>query len=227
MTGITNNTVPASLLATMNGTPNSSSGANSSVSAVQNQFMTLLVTQMKNQDPLNPMDNSQMTSQLAQLSTVSGINTLNATVQSLLASYQSSQTLQAASMIGQNVLTPGNTMTLANGAAPFGVNVTTASGDVKVAIQDATGKTIDTMDLGAQPVGSVPLAWDGLTAAGAKAPDGQYSFTVTASTDGQITKGATALAYGKVNSVTTGTAGVTLNVANIGAVNLSSVVQIF
>ncbi|HXA46308.1 MAG TPA: flagellar hook capping FlgD N-terminal domain-containing protein, partial [Burkholderiaceae bacterium] len=166
MTAITDNTVPASLLAKINGTSNSSSNPNASISAAQNQFMTLLVTQMKNQDPLNPMDNSQMTSQLAQLSTVSGINTLNATVQSLLASYQSSQTLQATAMIGQNVLTPGNTMTLANGAAPFGINVTSAAGDVRVAIQDGTGKTIDTMDLGAQQVGSVPLAWNGTTSSG-------------------------------------------------------------
>jgi flagellar basal-body rod modification protein FlgD len=227
MTAITNNTVPASLLATMNGTSNSSSSASSSTAAAQNQFMTLLVTQMQNQDPLNPMDNSQMTSQLAQLSTVSGINTLNSTVQSLLASYQSSQTLQAASMIGQNVLTPGNTMTLANGSAPFGVNVTTASGNVQVAIQNAEGKTIDTMNLGAQAAGPVPLAWDGTTSSGATAPAGNYTFTVSSSTDGQSTQGASALAYGKVTSVTTGTSGVTLNVANIGAVNLSSVVQIF
>jgi flagellar basal-body rod modification protein FlgD len=103
--------------------------------------MTLLVTQMENQDPLNPMDNSQMTSQLAQLSTVSGINTLNTTLTSLLSSYQSSQTLQATSMIGQSVLVPGNTMTLASGSAPFGVNVTTASTDLTVAIKNAAGQT--------------------------------------------------------------------------------------
>jgi flagellar basal-body rod modification protein FlgD len=227
MSAITNNTVSPSLLATMNGTSNSSSGGSSSVSAAQDEFMTLLVTQMKNQDPLNPMDNSQMTSQLAQLSTVSGINTLNSTVQSLLTSYQSSQTLQAASMIGQNVMTPGNTMTLENGAAPFGVNVTTAAGDVQVSIQDATGKTIDTMDLGAQAAGPVPLAWDGTMTGGGTAPPGQYTFTVNSSSDGQNTKGAAALAYGKVTSVITGTTGVTLNVANVGAVNLSNVVQIF
>jgi flagellar basal-body rod modification protein FlgD len=229
MAAITNDPVSpsSSLLAAMNGKSNTSSGSSSSVSAAQNQFMTLLVTQMKNQDPLNPMDNSQVTSQLAQLSTVSGINTLNATVQTLLASYQSSQTLQAASMIGQSVLTPGNTMTLANGAAPFGVDVTTASGAVQVAIKNAIGTTVDTMNLGPQQVGSMPLAWDGTMASGAKAPDGQYTFSVTASTNGQPTNGASELVYGKVNSVTTGTAGVTLNVENVGAVNLSSVVQIF
>src|SRR5580693_3920451 len=113
----TANSVSASLMAAMNPAP--ASTATDSAAAAQNQFLTLLVTQMQNQDPLNPMDNSQMTSQLAQLSTVSGIDTLNTTLQSLVGSYQTSQTLQATSMIGQNVFTPGNTMTLASGSAPF------------------------------------------------------------------------------------------------------------
>jgi flagellar basal-body rod modification protein FlgD len=222
-TAIPNNTVSNSLLAAMNPAP----ATTSSATAAQNQFMTLLVTQMQNQNPLNPMDNSQMTSQLAQLSTVSGIDTLNTTLQSLMGSYQSSQTLQATSMIGHSVMTPGNSMTLASGTAAFGVNVTTASGDVKVNIQNAQGQTIDTMDLGAQPVGTVPLAWDGTTSTGATAPDGQYTFTVDATTSGQSTGGATGLSYGQVSSVTTGSNGVSLNVANVGTVNLADVVQIF
>jgi flagellar basal-body rod modification protein FlgD len=227
MSTINGNTVSASLLAAMNGTSGSASSSTSSAAAAQSQFMTLLVTQMQNQDPLNPMDNSQMTSQLAQLSTVSGIDTLNTTMQSLVGSYQSSQTLQAASMIGQNVMTPGNTMTLANGTAPFGVNVTTASGDVTVTIQNSAGDTVDTLDMGAQKVGTVPMAWNGTTSTGATAPAGNYTFTVTATTDGQSTTGATGLAYGEVQSVTTGASGVMLNVANVGAVNLANVVQIF
>jgi flagellar basal-body rod modification protein FlgD len=228
MSTINANTVSASLLAAMNGTSSSSSSSStSSAAAAQNQFMTLLVTQMQNQDPLNPMDNSQMTSQLAQLSTVSGIDTLNTTLQSLVSSSQSNQTLQAASMIGQNVLTPGNTMTLANGTAPFGLNVTTASGDVKVTIQNSSGQTVDTLDMGAQKVGTIPVAWNGVTSSGATAPAGQYTFTVSATTDGQSTSGATGLSYGEVQSVTTGASGVMLNVANIGAVSLASVVEIF
>ena len=223
MTAIATNTVSNSLLSAMNPSPS----ATSTATAAQNQFMTLLVTQMKNQDPLNPMDNSQMTSQLAQLSTVSGIDTLNTTLQSLMGSYQSSQTLQATAMIGHGVFTAGNSMTLASGSAAFGVNVATASGDVKVSIQNAAGQTVDTMDLGAQPVGTIPLSWDGTTSSGAAAPDGQYTFTVTATTSGQKTDGATGLTYGSVSSVSTGANGVTLNVANVGAISLANVVQIF
>lgn len=224
MTAITSNTVSSALMAAMNPAATSTT---STAAAAQTQFMTLLVSQMKNQDPLNPMDNSQMTSQLAQLSTVSGIDTLNTTLQSLVSSSQSSQSLQAAAMIGQSVLVPGNSMTLASGSAPFGVNVTTAAGDVNVSIQNSTGQTVATMDLGAQPVGSVPLAWNGTTSAGAVAPAGQYTFTVNATTGGQSTAGATGLTYGQVSSVSAGSAGVTLNVANVGAVSLANVVQIF
>lgn len=227
MTVSNNNPVSAALLAAMNGTSSSSSSSTSSAAAAQNQFLTLLVTQMQNQDPLNPMDNSQMTSQLAQLSTVSGIDTLNTTLQSLVGSYQTSQTLQATSMIGQNVFTPGNTMTLASGSAPFGINVTTAAGDVKVSIQNSAGDTVDTLDLGAQKVGTVPLAWNGTTSTGATAPAGNYTFTVTATTDGKTTSGATGLAYGQVTSVTSGASGVMLNVNGAGEVSLANVVQIF
>src|SRR5580693_6158542 len=121
----TANSVSASLMAAMNPAP--ASTATDSAAAAQDRFMTLLVTQMQNQDPLNPMDNSQMTSQLAQLSTVSGIDTMNTTLQSLISSYQQSQTLQATSMIGHGVLTAGNTLSLSNGSAPFGISLATAA----------------------------------------------------------------------------------------------------
>lgn len=223
MTGMTTNTVSSSLLADMN--PKAT--AQSTATDTQNRFMTLLISQMKNQDPLNPMDNSQVTSQMAQLSTVSGIDKLNTTLQTLMGSYQSSQTLQATAMIGHSVLTPGNSMTLANGSASFGIDVTTAASNVEVSIQDATGTTIDTLNLGPQSVGTVPLSWNGTTSSGATAPAGQYTFKVTASTGGQSTDGATGLTYGQVSSVSTNSSGVTLNVANVGPVNLANVVQIF
>ena len=226
MTAIPNNTVSSALMSAMNGASNSNSAA-STTQAAQNQFLTLLVTQMRNQDPLNPMDNAQITSQLAQLSTVSGVNTLNATMQSLVSSYQTSQTLQATSMIGQNVLTPGNAMTLSNGSANFGINMSTDAGDVKVTIQNGAGKTVASMDLGPQKTGTIPLNWDGKTASGGTEPDGQYTFTVSASTNGKSISSANPLSFGQVTSVSQGSSGVTLSVANVGEVNLSSVVQIF
>jgi len=224
MSGVSNNNaVSNALLAAMN----PQAATTSSAQAAQNQFMTLLVTQMQNQDPLNPMDNSQMTSQLAQLSTVSGIDTVNTTLQSLISSYQQSQTLQATSMIGHGVLTAGNGLTLASGSAPFGVNLATAAGDVKVTIQNGAGQTVDTLDLGSQQAGVIPLAWNGTTSAGVKAPDGNYSFTVTSSTNGKTTDSASGLSYGTVQSVSSGSNGVNLNLSGGGMIGLSDVVQVY
>ena len=223
MSTSTNNTVSNALMAAMNPQATSTSAAQ----AAQNQFMTLLLTQMQNQDPLNPMDNSQMTSQLAQLSTVSGIDTMNTTLQSLISSYQQSQTLQATSLIGQGVLTAGNSMTLASGSAPFGVNLSTAAGDVQVAIKNSSGETVDTMDLGSQQAGAVPVVWNGTTTTGATAPAGNYTFTVTSTNNGQITDSATGLMYGTVQSVSTGASGVNLNLTNGSTIGLSSVIQVY
>src|SRR3954466_4446382 len=105
MTTIQNNVMPPSVLAAMN--PSAAATDKSTAVAAQDRFMTLLVTQMKNQDPLNPLDNAQVTSQLAQLSTVTGVDKLNATLESMMSSFQSSQSLQAANMIGHGVLVPG------------------------------------------------------------------------------------------------------------------------
>src|SRR6476661_5249698 len=97
--------------------PKKNKPAEGSVEADQDKFMTLLITQMKNQDPMNPLDNAQITSQLAQLSTVTGVNKLNTTLESLKASYQSSEALQAANMIGHGVLVPGGKVQLIDGKA--------------------------------------------------------------------------------------------------------------
>src|SRR3990172_2141446 len=86
----------------------------------EDRFLKLLVTQMKNQDPLNPLDNAEVTSQMAQLSTVSGIEKLNTTLQAMSSSFASSQSLQAAGMIGRSVLAPGSSLSLQNGAAVGG-----------------------------------------------------------------------------------------------------------
>jgi len=222
MSTVQNNTVSPSLLAAMNP---AAAATQSTAAAAQDTFMKLLVTQMKNQDPLNPLDNAQVTSQLAQLSTVTGIEKMNATLQSLIGSYQSSQTLQAASMIGHGVLVAGSSLNLNNGQAPFGVDLNTSADDVKVSIKDASGRAIRSMDLGSQQAGMLALQWDGTTDSGAAAANGQYSFSVDAIQGGQ-TVGATALAFGQVASVASSGQGVVLNVPGLGQVNLADIRQI-
>lgn len=217
------NTVSQDLLNAVNAKKTAAGGAESAAAA-QDKFLTLLVTQMKNQDPLNPMDNAQVTSQLAQLSTVSGIDKLNTTLEALKGNYQSSQSLQAASLIGHGVLLPGSTTTLTDGKALLGVDITAPADSVKITIKDSSGKAIHTMDLGSQEIGTLPLQWDGMTDSGTAAVNGQYTFDVTATRGGEKST-AEALAFGQINSVSTNAQGVKLNVPNVGAVDLATVRQ--
>lgn len=218
----TTNSVSAELMAAMNGT---STKTTTTASAAQDRFMTLLVTQMRNQDPLNPLDNAQVTSQLAQLSTVTGIDKLNATLQALQGSYQTSQSMQAASMIGHGVLTAGSSINLAGGKSVFGVELESAADSVAVTIRNSSGTAVRTMDLGAQAAGIVPITWDGKTDGKTTADDGQYSFEVTA-LRGTSKVTTTGLSFGEVVSVTTGSGGVKINATGLGAVNFSDVKQI-
>ncbi len=197
----------------------------STISDGQDRFLKLLVTQLKNQDPLNPMDNAQITSQMAQISTVSGIDKLNATMQTMAASFNSAQSWQATSMIGHNVLAPGNVILLQGSSAFGGVELDAAADAVTVSIRDASGQVLHKVSLGAQAAGLLSFQWDGATDSGNNAQAGKYSFAVEATAGGKAV-GATALAVGQVGSVTTGKSGVMINVNEIGAIALSDVRQV-
>jgi flagellar basal-body rod modification protein FlgD len=232
------------LLSAMNGTSSSSSTSNSSSldnnspDAIQNRFLTLLIAQMKNQDPSNPMDNSQLTTQMAQLSTVSGISQLNNSLSTLMSNLNSSQALSTANMIGHSVLAPGNSIQLTSDTtkdadgkettsqkAVFGVNLSGTASSVVVTIKDSTGAVIHTTDLGTQAAGVVPVIWDGSNDTGGKVADGNYTFTVSASNNGTAVSAST-LSFGTVSSVSTASDGVKLNVTNVGTIKPTDVVQI-
>ncbi|MDO9053634.1 MAG: flagellar hook assembly protein FlgD [Gallionella sp.] len=191
----------------------------------QDRFMTLLVAQMKNQDPLNPMDNAQMTSQLAQISTVSGIDKLNTTLQALSDSMAPNQTLQAASMIGHGVMVPGNGVDLANGLAYGGFELTQPVDGAAVSIYNQAGELVRSIDLGPQSSGLGKWQWDGKDGAGTAMPDGSYTFEVNGS-QGGTSVAATGLQFGVVSSVTQSAQGVTLDVGRSAGVALSQVKQI-
>jgi flagellar basal-body rod modification protein FlgD len=222
------------LMSTMNAKP--ATTATDSVDADTNKFMTLLVTQLKNQDPLNPLDNAQITSQLAQLSTVTGVNKLNTTLESLKASYQSSEAITATNLIGHGVLVEGNYANLTGSKAILGVQLATPADNVQVIITDPkTGKDVQSIDLGPQQAGTVPLAWDGvpdptkLDSAGKPVTlaDGSYTFRVVATRGGQPLTDAKALAFDSVASVTTGGAdGVKLNLPVKGQVAMADIKQV-
>ena len=210
--------------------------AEGSVQADTDKFMTLLVTQLKNQDPLNPLDNAQITSQLAQLSTVTGVNKLNSTLETLKSSYQSSEALQATNLIGHGVLVEGNFATLSGSKSVMGVELATAADSVQVIVTDPkTGKDVQTIDLGAHGPGTMPLSWDGMSDTPAldkdgnavALADGKYSFRVVAMRGGETLTDAKALAFDVVNSVSTSVKdGVKLNLPTKGVVSMADVKQI-
>jgi flagellar basal-body rod modification protein FlgD len=221
------------LMATMN--PKAATTSTDSVDADTNKFMTLLVTQLKNQDPLNPLDNAQVTSQLAQLSTVTGVNKLNTTLESLKASYQSSEAMAATNLIGHGVLVEGNYANLSGGKSVFGVQLASAADNVQVIVTDAAGKDVQSIDLGPQQPGTVPVAWNGVPdpkqvdAAGnpVTLADGHYTFRVVATRAGQPLTDAKGLAFDSVASVTTGgTDGIRLNLPVKGQVAMADIKQV-
>jgi flagellar basal-body rod modification protein FlgD len=172
------------------------------------------------------MDNSQMTSQLAQISTVTGVNTLNTTMSSLAASLGSNQYVQAAGLVGHTVLVPGSKLDLTAGAGGAGFTLAQNADDVKVTITDASGSIVRQLDLGAQSAGTQTFAWDGKSNTGTTAADGQYTYTLSATASGN-TITPDALMSGHVDGVVLGTGGKTLlQLGALGRVDLSTVVEI-
>jgi flagellar basal-body rod modification protein FlgD len=232
-TSIGNNgtNVSQQLLDTMNGTGSASSSTGStsgtSASDLQATFLQLLVAQLKNQDPTNPMDSSQMTSQLAQINTVSGISQLNTTLSSLSTQLSAGQQSQAALLIGSTVLAPGNSVAVASGKAnAFGVQLTNAVGDLQVVIKNKAGQIVSTLDLGKQAAGTIPVGWTPVDASGNALPDGTYSISAVGTINGQPAT-ATTLSAATVQSVVmqaNGTPGLALS--NGTTVGLTSVAAI-
>lgn len=189
----------------------------------EQRFLKLLVTQLNNQDPLNPLDNAQLTSQLAQMSTVSGIEKLNNAFQSLLAQSGSSQVLQSASLIGRTVLVPGRDLVLENGTdMPFAVELPAAADSVKVTITNAAGDAVRSYDLGALPPGVKTVSWDGLSDNGSQLAGGAYTLKVEATSGGAAAAAGT-LTYSKVSSIAQGLSGVALDLESGAKSDLAEV----
>ena len=193
--------------------------------AVQNRFLKLLTTQLQNQDPLNPLDNAAVTSQISQISTVTGIEKLNTTLETLLGTYSDSQAMQAASLIGKSVLVAGSGLSLADGEAGGGVNLAGPADRVTLTILDAAGKTVQSQSLGAREAGNFSFAWDGKTASGVAAPAGNYRFTVDAVRGGEKVSAET-LQIGTVSALVKDKGTFQLELGGLGRVDFSKVQQI-
>lgn len=207
------------------GTSSTTSGNQLAITSgtdLQNTFMQLLVAQLQNQDPLNPMDNSQMTSQLAQINTVNGIQQLNTTMSSMAT--QSAAT-QASSLIGRTVQVPSSNLTLASGTANFGISVPNGADDVVVTIKDANGNTVRSVDLGQMSAGSGNYTWNGKNDSGTTVADGSYSISVSATLGGKITT-ANSTGADKVTGVTITNGTTQLQLASGNTAKLSDVTTI-
>jgi flagellar basal-body rod modification protein FlgD len=202
------------------------SSGSPSIAETEQRFLKLLTTQLKNQDPTNPLENAELTSQLAQMSAVSGIEKLNIALQSLVAQSSSNQVLQAASMIGRNVLSPGSVLSLSDGeSVPFGIDLKAPAQSVAVTISDADGNVVRTFNKGALSQGLQNLLWDGKDDKGKMVADGKYHIGITATTgDKKVT--ADALTYTQVVSVAQDASGVSLELSNGNTTNLTNVKRV-
>lgn len=201
--------------------------AKSKSTDIQDRFLKLLVTQMQNQDPLNPMDNAQVTSQMAQISTVTGIDKLGVSMGDLGGMLQAAKTTQATTMIGRNVFAEGNVMNYdsASGQGVAGFNLASKASSVKVEVLDQGGAVMQTQTYDNVPAGINNFSWDGALDKGGTAESGKYQFRITA-TQGTQAVEATTLSVGRVNSVSLAGGVATLNVAGLGAIDLDAVQQV-
>ncbi|MES1938638.1 flagellar basal body rod modification protein [Salinisphaera sp. T5B8] len=193
------------------------------------QFMTLLVAQMQNQDPLNPMDNSQVTSQIAQINTVSGINDLNDTLANINGQIDTSQQLQASALIGRGVLVPGNDISVGEqgSALPFGMELDGPASEIKLTITDDSGAVVHESSYADQPAGVQSFSWDGRDAAGNVVAKGNYRVNIEAVGPNGEAVNAQALSTGYVSGVVAGENGPKLDLGpNKGLVDLDSIRQI-
>jgi flagellar basal-body rod modification protein FlgD len=192
----------------------------------QEDFLRLMTTQMKYQDPFKPLDATEFLGQIAQFSTVSGVQSLNESFTALSGALTSSQALQAAQLVGHGVLVPSEQGYLESGEGLYGALDLPASGPAAVDIFDAAGQRVRTLDLGVQPAGLQHFRWDGLSDSGAELPSGSYTLRGRLS-GASRNEAVDTLAVGWVNSVSLGSAGLNLNLLGMDPAAFSSVRQIF
>lgn len=186
---------------------------NSRTELGQQDFLKLMITQFKNQDPFEPMDNGDFLGQLAQFSTVNGIESLNQGFAGLSASMQSDQILQAASLVGHTVLASTDIGFLEDrGEISGAVELDSSAGNVQIEITNNAGELVQRIDLGEQQPGLTRFTWDGRDASGDRAPEGHYLVT-TRVTRGALIESTETLIESEIESVSLGQfgQGLTLN----------------
>lgn len=204
------------------GSASQSSGTKKKDQLGQNEFLQLMLAQLKNQDPFKAMDPSQFLGQLAQFGTVTGIQDMQAAFTSMSDAMRSSQVLDGASMVGRDVLVPSDTISLhADGTVKGSIDVPKGLTGLTVNIRDSAGALVRRMTLPTDG-GNQEFRWDGLADNGTRAAAGDYDIEAIGTLDGQ--SGSLEMLFSsRVNSVTIDSSGLVLNTNDLGARPLSDV----
>ncbi|AZF65576.1 MULTISPECIES: flagellar hook assembly protein FlgD [Pseudomonas] len=209
------------------GLASAASAATGNQALGKDAFLQLLVTQLKNQNPLSPQDNGAFVAQLAQFSSLEGINTLNDSVNAISSNFSSSQALQASSLVGRSIITQTDKAMVDTSKSMTGsVAVTAATGNVSVKITDKDGNVVRTLDMGAQSAGDSSFIWDGKDDKGEVAPAGTYTFAASTKNDTGDSVALLTSLPATVTSVTLSKTGgeMLLNLAGgMGSVKLSQI----
>ncbi len=190
----------------------------------QSDFLKLMTTQLKNQDPFSPVDNTQMVAQMAQFSSVAGISEMNKTLSSIMTKLNGTTTSDALSYVGKTVLTEGGTaFPRTSGGIAGAVELGAAASDVTVTIADKNGAVLKTLTMANKPAGTSTFDWDGITDDGQTAGAGPYKVTLSALNNG-VAVSAKPLVWAPVESVSLPSGGTpVLSVTGLGQVALSAV----
>lgn len=195
----------------------------------QADFLELMVAQMSNQNPLEPQDNGEFLSQMAQFGTVDGIKELQSSFGELAQSLHSNQALQASALVGRTVLVPSNTNSISTvgGSVNGQVELPSSATNVTVSVYNNSGELVRQISLGNQGAGNHDFEWDGRNDEGVAMPAGQYRF-VAEGLVGSTASSLTINMAANVDSVTLGQngSGMKLNIAGIGEVSFDTVKHI-
>jgi len=191
----------------------------------QADFLRLMTEQLKNQDPLKPLDNAQFLGQLAQFSTVQGIDQMNGAMNAMASVMENDQALRAATLVNHEALVDANSLSLGAGKGVNGEIVATSAGTMQVEVVDGSGQVVRRMTVDAPASGNVPFSWDGRDDSGAPAAAGQYTMRATAGT-GADAQALDVRVAAHIDSVSIEASGLVLNLAGLGSVPLSTVRRI-
>jgi flagellar basal-body rod modification protein FlgD len=195
---------------------NGSASTQTATEASADRFLKLLVAQMQNQDPLSPMDNAQVTSQMAQINTVSGIEKVNESIQSMSSQFTQLQAMQGAQLVGQGVLVNGNRLAVgSDGSARASFDLAGAADSTKVEVLSASGRVVDTLDMGAETTGRHTFSWKPPVPTEGQTPidTSNLTFRVVASS-GAAQVGATPLMRDEIVAVSTANGSLSLDLAS-------------